>query len=104
MPTQASGLLDTLKRVQLTGHQHDGAVEIFHLRWPGIDVTLLNSSLESGRAGREVDEREVASGLKFNKSGKPISSLQDRQHCELCDPEGRKARVEDERPIPRTGH
>jgi hypothetical protein len=23
------------------------------------------------RAGREVDEREVASGLKFNKSGKP---------------------------------
>ncbi len=36
MPTQASGLLDTLKRVQLTGRQQDGAVEIFHLRWPAL--------------------------------------------------------------------
>ena len=50
MPTQASGLLDTLKRVQLTGHQQDGAVEIFHLRWPGInglDYITLDEALEA---------------------------------------------------------
>ena len=50
MPTQASGLLDTLKHVQLTGHQQDGAVEIFHLRWPGInglDYITLDEALEA---------------------------------------------------------
>ena len=48
MPTQTSGLLDTLKRVQLTGRQQDGAVEIFHLRWPGInglDYITLDEAL-----------------------------------------------------------
>lgn len=33
MPTQASSLLDTLKRVQLTGHQQDGAIEILKNQW-----------------------------------------------------------------------
>ena len=50
MPTQTSGLLDTLKRVQLTGRQQDGAVEIFHLRWPGInglDYITLDEALEA---------------------------------------------------------
>jgi hypothetical protein len=50
MPTQASGLLDTLKRVQLNGRQQDGAVEIFHLRWPGIngpDYITLDEALEA---------------------------------------------------------
>ena len=48
MPIQASGLLDTLKRVQLTGRQQDGSVEIFHLRWPGInglDYVTLDEAL-----------------------------------------------------------
>ena len=50
MPTQASGLLDTLKRVQLAGYQQDGSVEIFHLRWPyinGLDYVTLDEALEA---------------------------------------------------------
>jgi hypothetical protein len=50
MPTQAFGLLDTLKRVQFTGRQQDGSVEIFHLRWPGInglDYVTLDEALEA---------------------------------------------------------
>jgi len=50
MPTQASSLLDTLKCVELTGRQQDGAVEIFHLRWPGInglDYITLDEALEA---------------------------------------------------------
>jgi len=50
MPTQTSGLLDTLKRVQITGHQQDGAVEIFHLRWSGVnglDYLTLDEALEA---------------------------------------------------------
>ena len=50
MPTQAPGLLDTLKRVQITGHQQDGAVEIFHLRWAGtngLDYITLDEALEA---------------------------------------------------------
>ena len=51
MSAQAYGLLDTLKRVQLTGHQRYGSVEIFHLRWPGsngLDYVTLDESLEAG--------------------------------------------------------
>src|SRR5437879_13813864 len=48
MPTQVSRLLDTLRLVELTGHQQHGAVEIFHLRWPGInglDYITLDEAL-----------------------------------------------------------
>ena len=51
MPAQASGLLDTLRRVQLTGHHQYGSVEVFHLRWPrsdGLDYVTLDESLEAG--------------------------------------------------------
>src|SRR5262244_1042983 len=50
MPTQASALLDTLMRVQIIGHQQEGSVEIFHLRWPGInglDYITLDEALEA---------------------------------------------------------
>ena len=50
MPAQASGLLNTLRRVQLTGHQQYGSVEVFHLRWPGsngLDYVTLDESLEA---------------------------------------------------------
>jgi hypothetical protein len=50
MPIQAPGLLDTLKRVQLIGHQKDGLVEIFHLRWPGmngLDYATLDEALDA---------------------------------------------------------
>jgi len=48
MPTRASSLLDTLRQVELTGRQQHGAVEIFHLRWPGInglDYITLDEAL-----------------------------------------------------------
>ena len=51
MPAQASGPLDTLKRVQLTGHQQYGSVEIFSLRGPstnGLVYVTLDESLEAG--------------------------------------------------------
>jgi hypothetical protein len=50
MPTQASSLLDTLLRIQLIGHQQEGAVEIFHLCWPalnGLDYVTLDEALEA---------------------------------------------------------
>src|SRR5215469_2249247 len=50
MPTQASSLPDTLLRVQLIGYQQEGALEIFHLRWPGIsglDYITLDEALEA---------------------------------------------------------
>src|SRR5215469_11676011 len=50
MPAQASGLLDTLRRVQLNGRQQYGSVEVFHLRWPGsngLDYVTLDESLEA---------------------------------------------------------
>jgi len=74
MPTQASGLLDTLKRVQLTGHQQDGAVEIFQLRWPGItglDYITLDEALEAQCIeGTEFTETGHVPRIKIiNRSG-----------------------------------
>ena len=48
MTPQASGLLDMLKRVRITGRQEYGALEIFHLTWPGgngVDYATLDESL-----------------------------------------------------------
>jgi hypothetical protein len=50
MPSQASGLLDTLKRVELKGHQQYGSLEVFHLCWPagnGLDYVTLDEALEA---------------------------------------------------------
>ena len=51
MRAQADGLLDSLKLVQLTGHQRYGSVEVFHLSWPcsnGLDYVTLDESLAAG--------------------------------------------------------
>lgn len=50
MPSQVSGLVDTLKRVELKGHQQYGALEVFHLYWPaghGLDYATLDEALEA---------------------------------------------------------
>ncbi|MBI3666601.1 MAG: hypothetical protein HY236_10330 [Acidobacteria bacterium] len=50
MPNQSSGTLDALKRVEITGHQQHGSIEIFHLRWPGsngLDYVTLDEALEA---------------------------------------------------------
>ena len=38
MPFQTFALLDTLKHVEIAGHQQCGSLEIFHLRWPAGEV------------------------------------------------------------------
>lgn len=71
MPAQASDLLDTLKRVQLTGRQQDGAVEIFQLRWPGI-TGLDYATLDEALAAQwiEVTETGQVPRIKIiNRSG-----------------------------------
>src|SRR5215467_262043 len=50
MPFQTFALLDTLKHVEITGHQQCGSVEIFHLRWPAGDpltYSTLDEALEA---------------------------------------------------------
>ena len=50
MPFQAFALLDTLKHVEIAGHQQCGSLEIFHLRWPagdGLTYSTLDEALEA---------------------------------------------------------
>jgi hypothetical protein len=50
MPSQASSLLDTLKRVELKGHEQYRSLEVFHLCWPagnGLDYVTLDEALEA---------------------------------------------------------
>ena len=50
MPFQTFALLDTLKHVEIAGHQQCGSLEIFHLRWPagdGLTYSTLDEALEA---------------------------------------------------------
>jgi hypothetical protein len=50
MPTGTFGLLDSLKSVELAGHQQYGSVEVFHLRWPvrnELDYVTFDEALEA---------------------------------------------------------
>jgi hypothetical protein len=50
MPSQASVLLDTLKRVELKGHQRYASLDVFHLCWSvgnGLDYVTLDEALEA---------------------------------------------------------
>jgi hypothetical protein len=51
MPTQTFSLLDTLKSVEIDGHQQYEALEVFHLRWvvdQRLDYLTLDEALEGG--------------------------------------------------------
>lgn len=74
MSTVASSLLDNLKDVQVTSHQQDGPIEVFHLRWPGgggVEYATLDEAL--GAKWIEVTEFTEAGevpGIKIvNRSG-----------------------------------
>jgi hypothetical protein len=50
MPLQTFALLDTLKHVEIAGHQQCGSLEVFHLRWPagdGLTYSTLDEALEA---------------------------------------------------------
>jgi hypothetical protein len=50
MPLQTFPLLDTLKHVEVAGHQQCGSLEVFHLLWPagnGLTYTTLDEALEA---------------------------------------------------------
>ena len=50
MPFQTFALLDTLKHVEIAGHQQCGSLEILHLRWPagdGLTYSTLDEALEA---------------------------------------------------------
>ena len=77
MPTQASGLLDTLKRVQLIDRQQDGLVEVFYLRWSGIDgldYVTVDEALEAQwiEVTEFTEEGEVPRIKIINRSGHKV--------------------------------
>ena len=50
MPLQTFALLDTLRRVRISGHQQSGSLEIFHLHWPvgdGPPYATLDDALQA---------------------------------------------------------
>ncbi len=67
MSNQFSGLLDTLKKVELTGQQQYGSIEIFHLRWAsnGLDYATLDEALEAKWI--EITESTEAGQVPFIK-------------------------------------
>jgi hypothetical protein len=50
MPLQTFALLDTLRRVRISGHQQSGSLEMFHLHWPvgdGPPYATLDNALQA---------------------------------------------------------
>ena len=77
MTASTSGLLDTLKRVVLSGHQQHGSVEVFHLRWPagdGLDYATLDEALQSGEIEiTEISEQGHVPKIKIvNRSARMV--------------------------------
>lgn len=50
MPLQTFALLETLKHIEISGHQQCGSLEVFHLHWPvgdGPTYSTLDEALEA---------------------------------------------------------
>jgi ARG/rhodanese/phosphatase superfamily protein len=57
MPPQTFDLLDTIRHVELAGHQHCESLEVFHLRWPVSDM-LAYSTLDEAIEAHWIDVTE----------------------------------------------
>ena len=62
-------MLDTLKHVEIIGHQQCGSLEVFYLRWPtsdGLSYATLDEALESHSIEvAESTEAEQVSRIKI---------------------------------------
>jgi hypothetical protein len=66
MTSQSFDLRDTLKAVELRGHQQYGSLEVFHLYWPagdGLDYATLDEALEA----RSIEVTESSDGGQVSR-------------------------------------
>lgn len=79
MPPQTSTLLETLKHVEILGHQQCDPLEIFHLHWP-INDGLAYSTLDEALDARSIEVMESTeagqvSSIKINNRSEQMVFL-----------------------------